>query len=136
MPAAVLAAAGAYLGDDAQGRRVRVQRLPDELVDHEGPVEVAGVDVRDAQIDGLAQYRDRPGAVLRRTADPGAGQLHGAEAHAADDQILGKLDDTARRAGSHVSIPSRVAAVGGSSAADPRVQSCGLSPQPNSISNV
>ena len=37
LPAAVPGAARADLGDDAQARRVGVQGLPDEFVDHDGP---------------------------------------------------------------------------------------------------
>ena len=58
LPAALGAAPRADLGDDVQVVRVRVQRLLDELVDDVRPVEVAGVDVGDAQLDGLAQDRD------------------------------------------------------------------------------
>ena len=48
-------APGAHLGDDAQVRRVRMQRLPDQLVDGDWAVEVAGIDVGDAADDGFAQ---------------------------------------------------------------------------------
>src|SRR5215472_3089688 len=66
VPAAVWAAPGADLGDDAQVRRIRVQRFPDEFVDYAGPVEVTGVDVRDAKVDGFAQNSQRLVAIPGR----------------------------------------------------------------------
>ena len=94
-PAAVGAAAGAHLGDDAQVGRVGVERLPDQLVDHHGAVEVAGVDVGDAVLDGLAQDGDGLVAVPGRAEDAGPGQLHGAEAHAAEDEVVGEPEGAA-----------------------------------------
>src|SRR6516164_209130 len=94
-PAAVRTTAGADLGHDAQVGRVRVERLPDQLVDHHRPVEVAGVDVGNAGFDGFAQDREGLVAIPGRAEDPGPGQLHGAEAHAADDEVVGELEGTA-----------------------------------------
>ena len=45
--------------------------------------------------DGLAQDREGLVAVPGRAEDPGPGELHGAEAHAADDEIVGELEGTA-----------------------------------------
>jgi hypothetical protein len=104
VPAAVLATAGADLGDDAQVRRVGVERLPDQLVDHHGTVEVAGVDVSDACCDGFAQDGEGLVAVLGRPEDAGPGQLHGAEAHAAEDEVVGEPEGAAGDAVSHVHI--------------------------------
>jgi hypothetical protein len=89
------AAARAHLGDDAQVRRVGVERLPDQLVDGDRAVEVAGVDVGDAAVDGFAQDRESLVAVPGRPEDPGPGQLHGAEAHAADDEVIGEPEGAA-----------------------------------------
>src|SRR5262249_8612556 len=51
-------------------------------------VEIAGVDVGDAEFDGFAQHRQGLVAVPGRAEDAGPGQLHGAKAHAADDEVV------------------------------------------------
>jgi hypothetical protein len=67
-----------------QALRVRAEGFLDDLVDDVGAVEVARVDVADAEIDGFAQYGDGRIAVLRRSEDPRPGQLHRAIAHAGE----------------------------------------------------
>jgi hypothetical protein len=79
-----------------------VERLPDQLVDGDRAVEVAGVDVGDAAVDGFAQDRESLVTVPGRAKDAGPAQLHGAEAHAADDEVIGEPEDTAGNAVSHV----------------------------------
>jgi hypothetical protein len=59
----------------AQVGRVGIQGVLDQFVDDGRAVEVAGVDVRDAQVDGLAQHGNGLVAVFRRPEDVGAGQL-------------------------------------------------------------
>ena len=58
----------------------------------------------DAGLDGFAQDREGLVAVPGRAGDPGAGQLHGAEAHAAEDEVVGELEGAAGDAVSHVHI--------------------------------
>src|ERR1700738_3320522 len=48
-------ATGADLADDDQLRRVRVERVADELVHYLGPIELRRVDVIDTGVDRLAQ---------------------------------------------------------------------------------
>jgi hypothetical protein len=86
-PAALLVAAGADLRDDVQILRVRRERLADDLVRDVRTVEVGGVDVRDAELDGSAEHVDRGVGVLRRPEDAGSGKLHGAVADAGEAEI-------------------------------------------------
>ena len=58
-------------------------------------VVVAGVDVGDAQLDGLAQHGDGCVAVRGRAEHARAGQLHGAVAHAGDGQVVGERERSA-----------------------------------------
>ena len=92
VPRPVVPAPAADLGDDPQVVGVGVQGLADDLVDDERPVEVAGVDVGDTAVDGLAQDGDRLVAVARRAHDVGAGELHGAVAHAREDEVVGERE--------------------------------------------
>lgn len=69
---------GADLADD-EDVVLGAQRLPDDLVGEAVPVELGGVDVVDAQLDGAAQQRDGRGAVRVQ-----AGQLHRAESDTRD----------------------------------------------------
>ena len=101
-PAAVRAAPRAHLGHDAQTGRVGVQGLPDELVDHHRPVEVAGVDVGDAQLDGFAQHVQGLVTVPGRPEDARPGQLHGAVAHAAEGQVVREREGPAGHTVRHV----------------------------------
>ena len=72
VPRAVLAAPGADLGDDHEVVRIGMQRLADDLVGDMGTVEVAGVDMVDPHLDGLAQHGQggvpRPSAARTRRA--------------------------------------------------------------------
>ncbi|MDB5482889.1 MAG: hypothetical protein JWO83_3942 [Caulobacteraceae bacterium] len=61
--------------------------LADQLVGDMGTVEVAGVDVVDAGGQGLAQHGEGVLAILRGPEDAGAGELHGAVAHAIDGAV-------------------------------------------------
>ena len=78
---------GADLGHDVQRFGVGVQRFTDQLVGDVWPVGVAGVDVGDAEVDGLAQDGERAVVVGGRPHDPGAGELHGAVAEPGDGQV-------------------------------------------------
>ncbi len=87
------ASAGADLGGDDEVVRVRCQSLVDQLVGgaQRGEVEGGGVDVVDAELDGAAQYADRPAAVAgggaggeRRAV---LGQSHRAEADAVHFEV-------------------------------------------------
>src|SRR5690606_31626977 len=86
-PAAVRVPVGADLGRDAQRFGVRVERFADQPVGDVRTVGVAGVDVRDAEVDGLAQDGDRALAVGRGSHDSGTGELHGAVAETGDGQV-------------------------------------------------
>ena len=66
-------AACADLADQGEVVRVGVQRLADERVGDVGPVELRGVDVVDAELDGAAQHGERLVAVTRRPETPGPG---------------------------------------------------------------
>ena len=116
MPAAVLAPARPDLGDDAQVGRIGVQGFPDQLVDHERPVEVTGVDVGDAEIHGGAQHRDGLVAVTGRPEDAAPGELHGTEPHAGDDEVVGQRESSAGNAVSHLHSSRREVPVAGNSA--------------------
>ena len=59
-----------------------MQGFADELVGDVGAVEVAGVNVVDAGVDGLAQNGKGGGVVAWRAEDVGSGKLHGAVAEA------------------------------------------------------
>ena len=58
-----------------------MQRFAYKLVGNVRPVKVAGVDVINAQGHGFTQYGNRARAILRRTENAGAGQLHGTVTH-------------------------------------------------------
>ena len=81
-PRAVVVATCADLADQREVRRIRVQRFADQLVGDVRAVELGGVDVVDAELDGALQHRDRLVVIARRPEDAGPGQLHGAEADA------------------------------------------------------
>ena len=74
----------ADLAHDDQLRRIRVERVADQLVDDVGPVELRGVDVIDPAVDRLAQHRDRFPTIARRPEHVGAGQPHRTEPHGRD----------------------------------------------------
>ena len=56
-----------------------MQCLADELVGDVGAIELSGVDVVDAELDGAAQHRQRLVAVARRSEHTGARELHCSE---------------------------------------------------------
>ena len=69
---------------------VWVQCLADQLVDRVWSVIVAGIDVRDAALHRLTQHRDRLAAIAWRPPHAGTGELHGAIAHPAQREVVGK----------------------------------------------
>ena len=79
-----LVASPAYLADQREVLRVRMQRLPDELVGHVGTVELGGVDVVHAEFDRPPQHGQRFVAITRRSEHAGPRKLHRAEAHTGD----------------------------------------------------
>ena len=82
VPGTVRAPEGPDLGHEGQAVRIGMQRLADNLVGNVRAVEIARVDVVHAAFDRLAQNGDRRVAILWRAEDVGAGELHGAVAHA------------------------------------------------------
>jgi hypothetical protein len=86
VPAFVVIAAGADLGDDDEAVAVGVERFADDLVDDVRAVEVGGVDVVDAAFDGFMQNGDGFVAVAGRAPDARAGELHSAVAHAVNGE--------------------------------------------------
>ena len=88
-PAALGVPQRSDLGDDVQVVRVGVQSLLDDLVGDVRAVEVAGVDVGDAELHRLAQHGHGGVAVAGRAEHARASQLHRAVPHARDRQILG-----------------------------------------------
>ena len=85
-PAARVVARAADLAHQREVGRIRVQRLADEFVGDVRAVELRGVDVVDAQLNCAPQHGERLVVVARRPEHAGAGQLHGAEADAADSE--------------------------------------------------
>ena len=83
-PRAGVVAPRADLADQREVGRIRVQRLADQFVGDVGAVELRGVDVVDAQLDCAPQHGERLVVVARRPEHARPGQLHGAEADAAD----------------------------------------------------
>src|SRR5438309_7197282 len=61
---------------------VRVKGGVDQLVGDVGPVELSGVDVVHAQLDGPAEHGQGRGSVARRTRYTWSKELHGAVANA------------------------------------------------------
>ena len=73
VPVALLITARADLAHQSQACGVRVECLADEFVGHLRAVELCGVDVVDAEVDGPAQDGERFIVVARRAEDPRAG---------------------------------------------------------------
>ena len=86
---ALVVAPRSDLADQRQVLRIGVQRLADELVGDVGAVELRGVDVVDAQLDGSLEYCDRLVVIAWRAEHAGSRQLHGAEPDAVD-RVLAK----------------------------------------------
>ena len=63
-----------------------MKRLVDDLVDHERPVIIAGVDVVDPARHRVSQHRDCFGAVTWRPEHLRPGELHRPKAHAVDGE--------------------------------------------------
>ena len=87
--------------------RVRRERLADDLVGDVRPVEVGGVDVGDAELDGLAKHGDCCVAILRRAEDSGAGELHRAVADAGEFEIGYRVGAARQCLHSHGFLPFR-----------------------------
>ena len=70
--------------------RIRIQRLPNQLVDHVRTVELRGVDVIHAKLDGTAQHGAGTFGIARCSEHAGACELHRAEADAVDGLVAQK----------------------------------------------
>ena len=83
-------AAAAGVGDEAELGRdddlvaAALDGLADDLLAVERPVDLGGVDVGDAEVEGAVDGADRLGVVEAAVAGVGAGHGHGAEADAGD----------------------------------------------------
>src|SRR6266550_7415135 len=64
----------------------------DQLIGDMRPIEVAGVDVIDSEPNDLAQDCDRAVVIFWWPEYMWTSELHGAVAHASQDQIIGKLE--------------------------------------------
>ena len=84
------------LGGDDDVVGVRVQRLAQQLLGHERPVGVGGVEEGDAELDGAAQHPQRLVAVRGLAPDALAGELHGAVAEAYDGQVAAEREGAGR----------------------------------------
>jgi hypothetical protein len=82
-PRLVRSPACAHFGDNDQTILVWMQRLLDDPICYVRAIEIAGIDVVHAGVDGFAQHPDGLFGVARRSPHLRTGQLHGAIAHAA-----------------------------------------------------
>src|SRR5882724_5535685 len=71
----------------------------DQLIGDMRPIEVAGVDVIDSEPNDLAQDCDRAVVIFWWPEYMRTSELHGAVAHASQDQIIGKLECAAGQGG-------------------------------------
>ena len=71
----------------------------DQLIGDMRPIKVAGVDVIDSEPNDLAQDRDRAVVIFWWPEYMWTSELHGAVAHASQDQIIGKLECAAGQGG-------------------------------------
>ena len=69
----------------------------DQLIGDMRPIKIAGVDVIDSEPNDLAQGCDRAVAIFWWPEYVWTSELHGAVAHASQDQIIGKLECAAFR---------------------------------------
>jgi hypothetical protein len=69
-----------------------MERFFDELIGYVRAIEVAGIDVIDAELNNLAQNRDCTVMICWRPEYMRTSQLHGAVPHASKDQIIGELE--------------------------------------------
>src|SRR5919112_1005587 len=76
----------AELGGDHDVVTAASDGLPDDLLAVEGPVDLSGVDVGDAQVQRATDRGDRLDVVQSALAGVGAGHGHGAQADARDLQ--------------------------------------------------
>ncbi|MNL24489.1 hypothetical protein D3C87_1459240 [compost metagenome] len=83
-PFGIRAASCRNLGDDGEIVRIGMQRFTDDLIGDMRTVEIAGVDMIDAGLDGGTQNGDSGSAILRRSEDARAGKLHCTVADALD----------------------------------------------------
>ena len=82
----------AALGRDDQSARIGIEAAGDQLLAHVGPVGVGGVDEIHTELDRAAQHPLCLGRILRWAPDAGAGDAHGAKAHAIHRQIATDAD--------------------------------------------
>src|SRR6266513_1567596 len=74
----------------------------DQLISDMRPIEVASIDVIDSEPNDLAQDCDRAVMIFWWPENMWTSKLHGAVAHASQDQIIGKLECAAGQgSGSH-----------------------------------
>src|SRR6266699_3243552 len=71
----------------------------DQLIGDMRPIKVAGVDVIDSEPDDLAQDCDRAVVIFWWPQYVWTSELHGAVAHASQDQIIGELECAAGQGG-------------------------------------
>ena len=77
----------AELGGDLHLVAAALDGASDELLAVEGPVDLGGVDVGDAELEGAVDGADGLGVVERSAGGVGAGHGHGAEADAGDHEV-------------------------------------------------
>ena len=75
------------LGGDLDLVAAALDGASDELLAVEGSVDLGGVDVRDAELEGAVDGADGLGVVQRPAGGVGAGHGHGAEADAGDHEV-------------------------------------------------
>src|SRR2546430_8857782 len=81
-PGFVRFAPSADLGDDHQVIRVRMERLPDDLIGHVGTIKVAGIDMVHTGCDRLSQNSDCAVNISRWSPYLRTRKFHRAVAHA------------------------------------------------------
>jgi hypothetical protein len=82
----------AALRGDHQTRRVRMQRLGDQLFGYERPVGVRRVDEIHAELHGAPEHANRLVVIGWRSPHALAGDAHGAIAHATNRQVPAQSD--------------------------------------------
>src|SRR5438093_10085336 len=83
----------------AASLRLSWDEIKSLLIGDMQPIEVAGVDVIDSEPNDLAQDCDRAVVIFWWPEYMRTSELHGAVAHASQDQIIGKLDCAAGQGG-------------------------------------
>ena len=86
-PAALLVAKGADLGHQCQIVGIGIKRFADQPIGHVRAVEVAGVDMINAQRQRFTQHGARLLWILGRAEHTRSCQLHGPIAHAVDRNV-------------------------------------------------